>query len=240
MGMRIAICDDECILSDMLRQKVEKELDARDVDAEIHQYVCGEDLLRDNENQMFDVVFLDILMPEMDGETVACKLREVTQEQFIIFVSYYERYVFSSQVYFPFRFLRRAYLDKELPRTITDMLRAYAEMHEKVIIDCENEVYVFRIRDIWFCEVYGHKVIVHTRQGEQHLRFAFHKLEKKLQDCGFVRTHKSYLVNLAYVNYIGKKGVEVEGVPDVLPLSRYRAKDVRRRLLLYGMDKPWL
>lgn len=238
--MRVAICDDERMLGDMLRQKVEKEFDVRGVDAEINQYVCGEDLLRDNEKQMFDVVFLDILMPGMDGETVAGKLREVTQEQFIIFVSYYEHYVFSSQIYIPFRFLRKDHLDEELPRTVTDILRAYESRYEKVVIDCENEVYVFQIRDILFCEIYGHRVVVHTKQGEQCLRFAFHKLEKKLQNSGFVRTHKSYLVKLAHVSHIGKKGVEVEGVPDVLPLSRYRAKDARRRLLLYGMDKPWL
>lgn len=238
--MRIAICDDDRILGDVLQKKLKRELEARGVDADIKQYVCGEDLLDDNKNQVFDVVFLDIQMPGMDGETVACKLREVTQEQFIIFVSYYEHYVFSSQVYFPFRFLRKDHLDEELPRTVTDILRAYESRYEKVMIDCENEVYVFRIRDILFCEIYGHRVVVHTKQGEQHLRLAFHKLEKKLRDCGFARTHKSYLVNLAHVRSMGKNGVRIEGVSNVLPLSRYRVKDVRKKLLIYAMDKPWL
>ena len=75
--MRIAVCDDE----EKYRVHVKTELEkiVNSIDVVIDSFAQGEDLLKKIENKPYDIIFLDIEMPTMDGITIAKKIREQSE-----------------------------------------------------------------------------------------------------------------------------------------------------------------
>ena len=65
--MRIAICDDVQPMLDFLEREIKSKFAEKGLDAKIFSYTNGRDFLRDHQNNPFDVVFLDIVMPDMNG-----------------------------------------------------------------------------------------------------------------------------------------------------------------------------
>lgn len=53
--------------------------------------------------------------------------------------------------------------------------------------------------------------------------------EQKLAPFGFIRVHKSYLVNCRYIYAVGKRQVILDDKTEIL-LSRYRVNEVKNKL----------
>lgn len=79
--MRIAVCDDEKAIRDMLADKVVKLYP----DAELYFFTAGEEVLQAEEKP--DILFLDIRMSGKDEIETARELREKNARMIIIFVT---------------------------------------------------------------------------------------------------------------------------------------------------------
>ena len=88
--MRIAICDDEVSMVQILEEKIKKLLP----DAVIEKYLSGEELIASGSKP--DLLFLDIQMPGMDGMETAKMLRQDNEDMILIFVTAAEEYVFQA------------------------------------------------------------------------------------------------------------------------------------------------
>ena len=76
--MRIAVCDDEKRFINDLTTIIDKLYNSLDIITE--EFSQGDELLRSFRSAPFDIVFLDIEMPKMDGITLARKLRELSED----------------------------------------------------------------------------------------------------------------------------------------------------------------
>ena len=88
--MRIAICDDEVSMVQILEEKIKKLLP----DAVIEKYLLGDELIASGSKP--DILFLDIQMPGMDGMETAKVLRQDNENMILIFVTAAEEYVFQA------------------------------------------------------------------------------------------------------------------------------------------------
>ena len=79
--MRIAICDDEVSMVQILEEKIKKLLP----DAVIEKYLSGDELIASGSKP--DILFLDIQMPGMDGMETAKVLRQDNEDMILIFVT---------------------------------------------------------------------------------------------------------------------------------------------------------
>ena len=108
--MRIAICDDEKIFAQELCQHVKSALKDYKKDYVIQLFTNGDDLIFECQKSKFDVVFLDIAMPMVNGFEVAAKLNQTSSNIILVFVSNKETFVFSSYEYKPFWFISKSRL----------------------------------------------------------------------------------------------------------------------------------
>ena len=108
--MRIAICDDEVSMVQILEEKIKKLLP----DAVIEKYLSGDELIASGSKP--DILFLDIQMPGMDGMETAKMLRQDNEDMILIFVteqrSMFFRHLMSEHFiiwlsHFPMRNLKR-------------------------------------------------------------------------------------------------------------------------------------
>ncbi len=233
--MRIAVIDDEAIFAKYLGRKVCELFDNRKC-----PYVC--DVFTDSEKFIaahnkwgYNLIFLDIDMPGMNGMEVATNLRQGDKDITIIFVSIHEHFVFESMRFLPFRFLRKSYIDEELVSEVDAYFNEIYKPDSKIKLKCQDKkvinaalssiVCFFSIRHAIYCLIGEESYPLYSRQ------YTLEKLEKELDPFGFVRIHRSYLVNCRYISKIESKYVylKVKSL-DALPISLSRSSAVREKI----------
>ena len=91
--LKIAICDDEKIFAEKIKELLEVYLDSKHIAREINIYTSGIDFVALGENVMeYDIAFLDIDMKDMNGIQTADKIRVYSQDIYIAFVTAYINY----------------------------------------------------------------------------------------------------------------------------------------------------
>lgn len=79
-----------------MRREIDERFLERDIDHSIEIYTSGEDFLSEHKQNPFDIVLLDIVMPETDGFKVAKEIRAIKSKTYIIFVTTESGMVFDS------------------------------------------------------------------------------------------------------------------------------------------------
>lgn len=125
--IRIAVCDDEVIFVRCLRDMVEALFEKQGMEFQCFVYTSAPELIRAHRKEEFQLLFLDIDMPEMSGMELAAEIRAMNSAAALIFVSSHSDFVFESFQFQPFRFLRKEWLAEELP----DAVKAYCENYAK-------------------------------------------------------------------------------------------------------------
>ena len=145
------------------------------------------------------------------------------------------RSVYSSLKFQPFRFIRKTRLNDELSETVSAVIeRIVKRSAERKIEFQTKDRKIFLLADeIEYIEVYGHWLRVVVTTGEPIECYgSLSEFEKILAPIGFVRTYKSYLVNLKYVYSMEKTKVVMDNKTEV-PLSRYKAFEIKEKFKEY-------
>lgn len=217
--MRIAICDDEKRICDLLFEKVKGFFP----DAEVSQYTSGADLLRDE--TLPDILLLDIGMPEPDGMKVAEMLRDRGWRKILIFVTGEENQVFHSFDLHAFHFLVKPVSDEKLKSVLESAMeelgvweKAAASQERYISIQSGTVHIQVRLSQLIFAEVYDRKTVIHMLNDSIEYYGQLSVLEKVVGK-GFYRTHRSYLVNLGYVDRYDRTSLTLQS-GDVIPIAR--------------------
>lgn len=226
--MRAAICDDESTMLDYLYEHISKEFKQQNADAQIEKFISGKDFLSSHKSKPYDVAFLDIDMPEINGFEIAEQINNIA-ETLIVFVTLHDELVFSSLKFRPFRFIRKEYLDKELPETLESIIIEIAKKKSgvKFALQTKSGETSVNLNNIIYIEIYGHWLRVCLKNGETLECYgSLSNFEKQLDEYDFVRTHKSFLINSKYIFSIEKNQVVLDD-KTVIPLSRYKVDAVK-------------
>ena len=233
--IHIAICDDEEVFVEKIRSEARAVLETQDEDFEIFCYTDGNKLLADYEVKKFDLVLLDIDMPDVDGFEVAEKLNIKSDEIKIAFISSYENLVFKSFRLKPFRFIRKEFFYDEISELIESFLVIHNENVKKINLNTESGLININIRDIMYFESEGHMVYIFTKNRgklilKRETKINLNTIYDNLHESGFIKIHKSFVVNYKYINLIVKNCV-ILTTGEELPASINRIKDIKREFL---------
>ncbi len=224
--MKFAVCDDEPEMTDYISDKLREYYPE---ECEIRRYRDGESLLADSRRQLFDALFLDIDMPGLDGMELAERIREYNEYVRIVFVTNKDNLVYSTLKYVPFRFIRKAYLEDELPEAADALQDSIVRSNATVIFNTKNGEFCVQICDIIYAEVKNHIITLHLMDDELTIFKSMDELAGELGKFGFLRTHKSFLVNYKHVTSISQNNLFTDTNQSV-PLSRSRAEEVKLKL----------
>jgi DNA-binding LytR/AlgR family response regulator len=233
MVVQIAICDDEKILLENLEQQIGVQFSLAGVEYQIKTYTNGMDLIADYENYLFDVIFLDIEMPELDGLSVAEKMRITNPFVSIIFITNRDDLVFQSIRYRPFRFIRKHYIAAELSEAVQAIANKLKAENQYFTVSFNNSALQIRIIDIIYIESYKHDIYIYCHDEKYRIKDNLGKLEKEFEVFGFIRVHSGFLVNYRYIYSIDKAKIILLN-KDMVPLSRYRIETVKQKLQLFA------
>lgn len=228
--MKIAICDDERIFTDIFREKLEMTAEKCGIECTVSAFLNGAEMI--SMLNRFDAVFLDVDMPGLSGEVTAEYIIGLEKALPIIFVTNHDDFVFSSFRYRPFGFLRKRYIDSELEDIIKRLDKYLAEIERCYTFNSHNKLISVRLNDINYIEVYGHETLVHTANAVLATSKVLSAIEKELSEYGFIRTHKSYIVNTRYIFSVERKSIILSNGEN-LPVSRTKLTDVKQMMIKF-------
>lgn len=220
MQYKIAICDDESIHIEKIRNTL--------LDQESEIYTDPRALLNAVAGgERYDVLFLDILMPGLDGISLARELREWEEEMLIVFITSQVEYMQTGYEVRAFRYLLKDQIETGLPKIWKDIEKELLERQDAYFTyEFERKTYRIPLRDILYLESDLRRIVVHTIASDTA------SLYGKLDDLAvaypsFVRVHKSYLVNRRHIRAISVGTVALSN-GDLLPVSRKYASELEK------------
>ena len=86
------------------------------------------------------------------------------------------------------------------------------------------------LRDIRYAEPSGRHTCLHLTGGQEVVRLPLSRLAERLPESQFIYCHRTVLVNLAFVQRLRQRDLELTS-GETLPVSRYRFAQVRQALL---------
>lgn len=232
MKLRIAYCDDETEARQIFDVGILDAFSRQNVNAALADYADPLQLaavLR--EGAVFDVVFLDIDMPGLDGISLAKLLTAQEPAPAILFLSNKDELVFRALQVRPLRFLRKTYFEAEIDDAVGAVLR-HLQRSANVVFQDGKDLYQFPLEDIRYAEVLNQTLTVVLAQERVSFRYTISAAEELLAPAGFLRIHKSYLVNYRAIARIQKDHVLLTD-GQRLPLSKHRYQDVISRFMAF-------
>ena len=227
--MRIAVCDDE----ELFRIEFKSVLDKVLINAEydIDTFSGGSSLYEAFLKNPFDLVFLDIEMPGIDGITLAKRLRAVSENVQIVFLTSHIEYALEGYEVNALRYLVKP-VDMNKLSEVLKYIQDKKNNSRQIMIKQEGEDIVIDISDIIYMESMDKNVRIVTSKSEYITRYNISDYEEELKNSGFLRIHRGYLISLSKVKKIVKNDVVMDG--DIsLPVSRSNMKTLKDALYAY-------
>lgn len=194
--MNIAICDDDKSFRNLLEKHLKNYFDERSISLNFFQFSCGEDLL-DNDI-LFDLVFLDIEMGEINGIDTGKELKRKNPHNIIFVITSYEGYLDDAFKIQAFRFLSKPLNVVRLYKALDD---ATELINNDIIVFYDvksaSDVRIYTI-DIIFIEIDKKKTKIVTTNGTYYSNQKISVWKNKLNGISFVCPHSSYIANLDY------------------------------------------
>ena len=240
MQINIAICDDEIIALEKIKNEVLDIADARNVRVDVFTYSDAKravDVLCSNEEH-FDVLLLDIDMPKLSGLQVAKLVREYRENIILIFISAHEQYVFESIEYSPFRYIRKNKIFEELPLAMkAAFTRLENEKDRNIIVKTDDGEIRLYYSQIMYYEIEDRRLNIHLSNGKRLLTWkTIKELLEEMNDEKFIKLHSGCVVNVKYISEFSNYDVTLDN-GERLIVSRRRVKDVKEELVKYWKGK---
>lgn len=232
--MKIAICDDERLCRQKIQNLVTEYMVNHDLAYEFHLFSSGGDFLASSEaGAGYDIVFMDISMDTMNGIQTAMRLRSSCSGTFLVLVTAFIDYVLEGYKVNAMRYL----LKDTLETSITECMDA-------ILLKMQTARVSFPFTDgpqslctvgILYVESRRHKCIFFYMEKTPETHEIYCKLdavEQKLSGYGFVRIHKSYLVNMKHIRKISNYTAFLDTGLE-LPVPRSRFQEVKETFVAY-------
>jgi len=240
-GLRVLVVDDE----EPARADLEFLLLEQPAIARVDVAADATEALRRMQSEQYDGVFLDIMMPGLDGLELARLLLRFTNPPVVVFVTAYDSHAVAA-----FEARARGYLLKPVSsERLADAVALIAESRPPVqaaagfgsdelpVVPVESggRTSIVERGDVCWIQANGDYVRLHTVNGGSHLvRLPLSLFEERWANHGFVRIHRSHLVALRHVvevRTLSGVGAVVRVAGQDLTVSRRHTAELKRRLL---------
>lgn len=220
--MRIAICDDEKNIRELIKGKIANQY----LDANIIFYNSGEELLLSDEH--IDILFLDIQMSGKNGMETARELRKKDKSVIIIFVTAAEEYVFQAFDVGAFHYIVKPINNTKFTEVLHRAIEEWnakqptnQEPEEKYLMINNGGVHIkVSIDDIVYAEVFNRKVVIHKLNETIEYYGKMSDLEN-VAGNSFFRPHRAYLINFKYVEKYDATTIYLEKGTALMAKQKY-------------------
>ncbi len=236
--LRIAICDDEEIDLNAVKQALIDIQIKRNIEFITKYFNSGEELCEDIKVNTYDLIILDIMMCGIDGIETAREIRRMGENSKIIFISN-----FDDRLRELFKVDTIAFIDK--PIDIIELNQSITRVYNEILDDdsCQftyksnNNTFYIPFKNILYIESVSHHNYIKT--AKETIKY-YGNLKSAWVDCkdniAFAMPHKSYIINFKYAN-VTKTNVRIIGEDITIPIGRVFKEEFLDRYTLYMKER---
>ncbi|MEH7235692.1 LytR/AlgR family response regulator transcription factor [Bacillus sp. JJ1562] len=195
--MKVGLVDDRLIDLDKLKAIVGG---ISDVEI-IFSTLSAEEAYEQIKKEEIDLLIADIEMPHLSGYELADIIHSHALNISVIFVtgnSGYAVHAFELNVH---DYIMKPYPKERLVQSIERLLEKTksAEIHGRLYFKQKNEIHILQKKDIIFIERSGRSTTIYTKTGPIKTYQTLGELEGELRERDFIRSHRSFIINIHYV-----------------------------------------
>ena len=204
--MRIAICDDVQPMLDFLEREIKSKFSEKGLDAQVYSYKNGRDFLKEHQNNPFDVVFLDIVMPDMNGFDVAKQIRAINSKTYIIFITTEVGLVIDSLDFQPFHFIPKGSTSviKDRLDHVIDKLVIHLSVSSKIELPLPygKSKYVDPMSVLYVMSSANYVEFILCNKETVRVRGKLPEMVGMLNPYIFCEIHNRYIVNMKHIRKV--------------------------------------
>ncbi|MCL2717821.1 MAG: LytTR family DNA-binding domain-containing protein [Lachnospiraceae bacterium] len=212
--MKIAICDDE----KKDRKVIKSHIKTHHAEHTIVEFTCANQLLEQlNSGEHFDLLFLDVQMPDSDGWEIAKLLKESKIKTYIAMVTILRDYM--CKCFDRVDWFTPKPASEEDIHTILNS--AYKKLFPMVLNFRSEKISLeLTAPEIWYIEVKINNIYIYTINNVYRMRKPLKEIKKQLYAFSFfVQSHQSFIINLEHYHKLcGNEIILKNGCR--IPLSR--------------------
>ena len=198
--INVILCDDDPVFLKALHSEIERTFAKLNMQVAISAFSSPTDISLE-QFAACDIAFLDIDFESEDqnGIDIARTLRQVNSHALIFFVTNYIDYAPAGYEVQAFRYILKRDMGDVLERYILQAMENMAEGQEFLRLRDKEQTFDLPLEQISYLEVLDHYVSIHTGSDSFTLNATLSSMESEMETHGFLRIHKSYLVNMAHI-----------------------------------------
>lgn len=232
MKLHIAVCDDEKTETEYLSEVLRSWTTYEKLNADISVYDSAEALLfAYGENKSFDILLLDIQMKDLDGVSLAKKLRDGGSQAQIIFITGFPDFIAEGYEVSALHYLMKPVDEQKLRGVLKKAANNLLSHRGSIIITADSGNHRVFYDDIRYIEVLNHEITVALGKSKIVTRMSLTRLLSELDDA-FFRCHRSFIVGLRFISRITKTEVILDDGRSI-PLSRRLYGDMYGAFIRY-------
>ncbi|MCT4688385.1 LytR/AlgR family response regulator transcription factor [Vallitalea sp.] len=203
--------------NDITRNNLEQILIENIENLKIYTTSRGEEAIKIFKSIKIDIFLLDIQLPDVSGLKLAEQIREIKRYKltYILFITTHAMYISSAvQKYHCYDYIEKPFKQKEIIVIIKDLIEGLKYKNKiiseqyNITIQLKNIFYKINVKDIYFAEILRRKIYIHTNYSKVIVtNMTLQQLLDKIKETGFnlfIKTHRSYIVNLRHINNVIK------------------------------------
>ncbi len=228
--LKIAVCDDEIQCIKEIENCINKFGEKFDVSYDI--FNSGEEILEvyKKEKYKYDVVIMDIELKQMNGVETANRIREIDKTVTIFFLTSHTKYAIDC-----FKCAPKNFWVKPIEYNIfaDDMKEAYKYANKINVyfsFKTGDEIVKLEYKKILYFESDNKKIKIYTFDRMYEFSGALKKYASVIEKESFCSPHKSFYVNLNYIETIRNDELLLTG-NIIIPVSKSRKKSFRNTFI---------
>lgn len=224
--INIAVCDDESIVT----SEIFRFLTRFRPQYSISCFDSGEKLLKSE--ICFDIIFLDIEMPGINGMEAAKQIERKKNHTYLIFLTNHTEYMQDAFKVRAYRFLGKPIIESDIMESI---VHAENEIlcNNKLVAAFNEKTTLLNLSDVAYMEAFGDGAIIYTASEACESNKSLKYWEESLGNELFYRVHKSYLVSFRHILRFDATSITLKQTKQSIPISRRKQPAFKQAFLAY-------
>lgn len=239
--LQIVLCDDNIDELSNMVQLFNQYRSERQLNCEYTVFSNGFELISAlDKGKRFDIYCLDIMMPGLSGIDAAKEIRGFDKTAPILFFTSSPEFALESYSVKAINYVLKPITKEKLYFTFDDVLEQINAKKDEdaIIVKSYDSIQKILISNIVYVEVIGRNVLYHLVSGKViECKESFSTVCDNLLKYGcFLKTHRSYIVNMQYIDTIENHQVTLQ-IPDTVPIAQGKGKEIKQQYLNYQMEE---
>lgn len=238
--IKIAFCDDDLSTLNELHILLDQYRVEHNRDITYAAFQSPLELLADIEKGMrFDILFLDVIMPGENGISTAKEIRQYDNAIKIIFLTSSSEFAVQSYTVGAYFYQIKPIWKESFFRLMDSVIDDCQKMQQdSLILRCKSGISRIDLDKLEYCEVIGRTLSFHMRNGTIiESAGSLDDLCRELaQYENYLRTHRSFLINMEYVRNISYKAITMDSLAEI-PIPHGKCSEIKKLYLKYAFDR---